>query len=192
MKVNKTIKILDLNKEGDVHIKFRNNHPKPISDYADFLLAFPSIISGTYLKAHKCFRFNPLSRRYFFQLCVIHEAIWQHLNSRPIMAHPELLKMTRRLSSANFINSASKKYKLTDEEDKLYRDYCIPQLKKRLQELCAENRVANTDLVSTRNFHGPGSLSLLAPRAWVQTTRDYVCNCYSRSLGCPNIEASNA
>jgi hypothetical protein len=172
--------IIPVNDEGwrTLYIRTRAYSEKPIEEYADFLLSFPSVVAGQYLRAAACYNEDPLARRYFLQLFLIYMATSGRLNTLNYQTLDQIYSAIRRLTFADISENPTQFYPVTKLERELHRDICTPVLLNCLKSTERDSRMRKTVEISVSNFHGSGSLSRRVPLGWYQKKKKFVIDSY--------------
>ena len=164
----------------NVYIKFFPCHGSLLNDYAIYLIACIGGVVGGQIKAIIEFDRDPLSRRYLFQLCIIHDALFRDVGlGLSSNARNDLMGLIRQLHSAELQGLSRTDSVPSDVEQMALRDLVMPYFRD-LCEVIRETRNSMDCAVDIRShdFHGQNWLTLNISKELLAEKVEYIVTSY--------------
>jgi hypothetical protein len=165
---------------GDVFIytKFRTRNIPLLDEYSEFLLASIGGISNRQIKAIRKFPVDPMSRRYLFQLTMIHEFIF-HTGRLGPDENERLKNAIRALHGSEAMKLSRNGSFPNIEEERLKEEVVLPYFAylTRLVGTLQNNEDEVVSLV-VKDFHGDKDLTVNMSRAALSAKKSEIIRSY--------------
>ena len=165
---------------GDVFIyaKFRSPNTPLLDEYSEFLLASIGGISNGQIKAIRKFPVDPMSRRYLFQLTMIHEFLF-HTGKLGPDENERLKNAIRALHGSEAMKLSRNGSFPNIEEERLKEEVVLPYFAylTRLVGTLQNNRDEVVSLV-VKDFHGHEDLTVNISRAVLSAKKSEIIRSY--------------
>lgn len=163
-----------------IYIRCREVKNGLLNEYASYLLATVGGIRNYQIKAINEFKNDPLSRRYLFQLAIIHNYIFEGDVPRlPSEQKSSLMEHIKRLHIAD-VSGVDRVNSTSSLEEQLALDNIVLPFADRLNNFINKS-ISSEDVAATlrvRDYHGPNELSIQISNSLLQEKIDYIVQSY--------------
>lgn len=163
-----------------IYVKCFPCHGSLLNDYAIYMIACIGGIVGGQIKAAIEFDRDPRSRRYLFQLCIIHDALFRDVGGGlSSSARNDLMDLIRQLHSAELQGLSRIDSGPSDMELKVLHNLVLPYFR----DLCEVVRETRSSMdcavdIRSRDFHGQNWLTLNISKELLTEKVEYVVRSY--------------
>lgn len=155
-----------------------------INTYARYILATIGGITEGNIKAVSAFDYDPLSRRYLFQLCIILEAVFKDIAGELASDNRRtLMNLIRQLHSAEIQGLSRTDSHPNDAELTAFREIVLPYVSQMKRIVRRTREIGDkVKLISARDFHGSNMLTLRISQKLLAEKTDFIVSSYTTFL----------